>query len=393
MPHSTTGTTSYVLQKYSRAYPRKRSVSKSQTETQDPADVISEWQHFTNPTIRLVLEVKSTPSGGTESVRLRIIWQMGSEQDSSSNQQDFTFEDLDLLSFADMASNIPKTQVLEGLPLKAVYRDAVVGIRYLHNRELGEALAYRRVQISFQSSAEASEFIENIKPVCPCKMNPNPVQGTQRPPLANSRIQTIKPAPLVAKPTLPVITQNPPGPRFQQQALPVHAPFPMRPNQQGLPHISSDISYELESSPMRSGQENRAITLSHSGGPASSSRMQSHFMPPPPPPPFHEAPSHCTRLDPASSLPASSFSGSSEDLTQLRDNGAPSAAHATEPSDRVRTDNVRAFLSEVKEATSIYDLPTPALERLIGEILCEDGFLKMVEQVAEMITIRRVARV
>lgn len=43
-------------------------------------------------------------------------------------------EDLDLLSFAQMVPAPPKKQQAEGLPLKAVYRDTVVGIRYLYNR-------------------------------------------------------------------------------------------------------------------------------------------------------------------------------------------------------------------------------------------------------------------
>jgi len=44
-----------------------------------------------------------------------------------------TQEDLDLLSFSTLASQIPHQKPSTvGLPLKAVYRDSVVGIRYLH---------------------------------------------------------------------------------------------------------------------------------------------------------------------------------------------------------------------------------------------------------------------
>ena len=91
MPHSTTGTTSYVLVKYSRAYPTKRVVHSSRLDSQNGSELASEWQHFTNPTIRLVLDVKSTANGGIESVRLRILWQIDSEQVSGKQQQDVVF--------------------------------------------------------------------------------------------------------------------------------------------------------------------------------------------------------------------------------------------------------------------------------------------------------------
>jgi hypothetical protein len=173
MPHSTTGTTVYTLAKYSRAYPSKRAAQRAQKESQNASELASEWQHFTNPTIRLVLDVKSTPNDGIESVRLRILWQINSEMDSGyNNQQDVVFvghgffypigveinvffqEDLDLLSFSnDIAPGVAHMHNLEGLPLKAVYRDTVVGIRYLYSREIGAMPV--RFSISNQFDAQA----------------------------------------------------------------------------------------------------------------------------------------------------------------------------------------------------------------------------------------------
>jgi len=44
-------------------------------------------------------------------------------------------EDLDLLSFSSLSNSRTNSGPPDhGLPLKAVYRDAVVGIRYLHPR-------------------------------------------------------------------------------------------------------------------------------------------------------------------------------------------------------------------------------------------------------------------
>jgi hypothetical protein len=77
MAHSTTATSTYVLAKYSRSYP---------TQESQP----SEWQHFTNPVIRLVLDVKKATE--LESVRLRILWSMDpAHVASDSDQREMVF--------------------------------------------------------------------------------------------------------------------------------------------------------------------------------------------------------------------------------------------------------------------------------------------------------------
>ena len=83
MSSSTTATTSYVLTKYSRSYPK----NTSGTSQADP-----EWQHFSNPVIRLLVDVKKSSNGTLESYRLRIIWSMFSEPDSmDTDQQEMIF--------------------------------------------------------------------------------------------------------------------------------------------------------------------------------------------------------------------------------------------------------------------------------------------------------------
>ncbi|KAF4572651.1 hypothetical protein EYR36_007161 [Pleurotus pulmonarius] len=121
MAHSTTTTASHILTKYSKCYvPAHSPTQSSQT------DGAGEWQHFVNPVLELVLDIKkSRLNNELESVRLRILWNM----DTSGVKNEVLFEDLDLLAY----SNIPTSgQPIPGLPLKAVYRDAVVGIRYLY---------------------------------------------------------------------------------------------------------------------------------------------------------------------------------------------------------------------------------------------------------------------
>lgn len=81
MSSSTTATTSYILNKYSRSYPKKSS---------DVFQQDTEWQHFSSPVIRLVLDVKKSVYGKIESMRLRIVWSMSPDL-MDTTQQDTTF--------------------------------------------------------------------------------------------------------------------------------------------------------------------------------------------------------------------------------------------------------------------------------------------------------------
>lgn len=87
MSHSTTATATYVISKYSRSYPS----NAAQTQSNYDASA-SDWQHFTNPVIRLILDTKKSSSGDLESVRLRILWQMSAgNMDDVSNQPEVVF--------------------------------------------------------------------------------------------------------------------------------------------------------------------------------------------------------------------------------------------------------------------------------------------------------------
>ncbi|KAA1476074.1 hypothetical protein DENSPDRAFT_842963 [Dentipellis sp. KUC8613] len=127
------------------------------------------------------------------------------EQDpAASSQRDVIFEDIDLLAFSEGLTET-RSQVanMQGSPLKAVYRDSIVGIRYLHPRHSATAVthlptcssnptshmlqSYRRFQINFASSADTEQFIDAIRPVCPCKLNGPP------PPAALARNATMHP--------------------------------------------------------------------------------------------------------------------------------------------------------------------------------------------------------
>jgi hypothetical protein len=98
-------------------------------------------------------------------------------------------EDLDLLSFSNQDHSA------HGPPLKAVYRVPVVGIRYLSpltmpatspnvrmtwfrfdlplrlraDKQRVFTQSYSRFQVNFAFESDATQFINAIRPVCPCK--------------------------------------------------------------------------------------------------------------------------------------------------------------------------------------------------------------------------------
>ncbi|KAF9241580.1 dehydratase family-domain-containing protein [Melanogaster broomeanus] len=72
--------------KYSRSYPS----SPSSLHTQTPVE--SDWQHFTNPVMRLLLDVKKSPSGELVSVRVRILWSIDVESsDVTTDREEVVF--------------------------------------------------------------------------------------------------------------------------------------------------------------------------------------------------------------------------------------------------------------------------------------------------------------
>ncbi|KAH8828271.1 hypothetical protein DL96DRAFT_1602503 [Flagelloscypha sp. PMI_526] len=131
--HATTATTStfeYRIIKYSK--------SNSLADGPLQAPTAAEWQHFTNPSSSTALlfvvtniTIQPYPSSlisenlpqiSVESVRLRIVWVLDAGCNASN---EIVFEDLDLLTFSSFPYTHPES--IHGLPLKAVYRDAVSG--------------------------------------------------------------------------------------------------------------------------------------------------------------------------------------------------------------------------------------------------------------------------
>ncbi|KAK0455035.1 hypothetical protein EV421DRAFT_1896925 [Armillaria borealis] len=352
MSTSTTATSTFTLQKYSRSYPTSAG---------------SEWQHFTNPTIRLVLDAKNASGGDLESVRLRIIWTMdnGDPMDTTAGNQ-VLFEDLDLLSFSSLPFRQHQRQS-QGLPLKAVYRDLVVGIRYLHPREYSanpvifnstgivspmtylRDQTYRRFQITFTSAASVSQFINAIRTVCPCKANPAPAHGPVEPSLqSSSTLRPTLPPISVALSQAPYLHQYPSAPAFNNPDLTFTA-SQTKISRQEAPQSSQDTPLHVLSSSPVFPSLLPPIVLNGASSPLPTST--------PPAPKTAESQSSMNSATHPSIVPTS----------------APIAEPA--PSQPTSSSAIKdAVLLSLRETTELYDLPRSDLERLVSDIIREDGF-------------------
>ncbi|KAJ7311511.1 hypothetical protein DFH08DRAFT_1045438 [Mycena albidolilacea] len=362
---SCTETTTYALEKYSRAYASKKPTGSS------------EWQHFTNPVLRLILDSKLSPESANSSLRMRIVWTM-------EGNQDVILEDLDLLAFSSLKDSSFKDKS-DSSPLKGVYRDTTFGLRYLHVPESTDSQkVYRRFQVSFTSSSVALQLVNAIRDVCPCKTNDanlnvknrknttHPGIASRAPPqrqdtvmvpniapgshhassLANTQIQlqhmpAMKPphAPFVP----PVLASLQPSARANSQPLEGLSSSPVVP---GPSPYQSVYDHPMPNVPMLTGcglpaqHPSKPSPSSLSSFPDSSppsSTANSTMMPPPPPP-----------------------------LALQVSNGAGADADSL------------ALTAALRDATGLYDLSHMALAKLVGDVVREDGFVRLLENMSSM---------
>ncbi|KIK83307.1 hypothetical protein PAXRUDRAFT_704291 [Paxillus rubicundulus Ve08.2h10] len=381
MSHYTTTTASYILSKYSRSYSSPSSVQGGQTQVE------SDWQHFTNPVMTLFLDVKKSPSKDLVSVRVRILWSMDiGSGDMHEDRREVVFEDLELLAFSSLLAYRASTaQSDQSLPLKAVYRDAVVGIRYLHPRMVqpGCQPTYRRFQITFSNALSASQFIDAVRPVCPCKANPLPNQINRHPTMLSgvlTRAATTAPGPLPQHTALQPANAPPSTPAHLQRQSTMMVP-PRNPT--FTPPVSSE--HMVGSSPLPSIAASSVVETSLSSDDVAfvTCSETSHTTDAPVGSRSAVGPSNSTQPAP-SSLPDSSQPSSSNHSSAMPPPAPRSVARATDgqtqaPSRRIDTgvDQSR-LLTSLSELPSLYDLSRTDLEGLISQVVREDGFANLV---------------
>ncbi|KAH9811815.1 hypothetical protein DFH28DRAFT_1178500 [Melampsora americana] len=174
-------TITFEIVKYSRARPLLTNhESKDRTSS---AQI--EWTHFNQPRLSLNADIihtdledpkKSGLPRHTRKITLQIIW---NSDPQSSNTPDhpsvFNLEQIDLNQIVIDFSNSRLGEV----PLKAVYKDCVVGLRYAISHEAG-ALIYNRFQLRFHNPTDCLDFVRVIEFICPCKLSPPDQQASQQ---------------------------------------------------------------------------------------------------------------------------------------------------------------------------------------------------------------------
>lgn len=256
---------------------------------------------------------------------------------------------------------------------------------YISDAYISLKQVYRRFQISFQVPSQASEFIQMIKPVCPCKLNP-----TALPPPVSSQMSTLVNRPTIQRKMTSVVpnTSAVPtrGPSFAcppSSALPIAlqiqsmsrytTPQPL-PNQ-SIPY-SSPLALHASSDRM-SFQVVDTCNSDHRHS-AQSTPMQSIIPSGPVPQDLTTPVVQASNTNmapnianlPSSSLPLLATPSSSNSAT----NGSfPAPTNVFERA--IGREIVRTLLDD---QTSIYNLPNLVLERLISEIIHEDGFVQLV---------------
>lgn len=226
-------------------------------------------------------------------------------------------------------------------------------------------------------------------------MNPTPVQVPQNNATAQSQnVSRLGHFAAPQQPLRPLVTQIDISERTRNPTF-VH-PSSTQPQQVFTPaapatdpaRLYSSTAYTL-SSPLDSARDSHGAMLSVSSGqiPSASARSLAPIIAEP----ASQAHSQIPILDQgtvsnyatkdfaqtsvpnfASSLPPSSCSA------EPTENSTEPGAKLNHPATTQR-DDVHPILVSLTESTSIYNLPTPTLERIVGEVIREDGFIHLVK--------------
>ncbi|KAH9083486.1 hypothetical protein EDB83DRAFT_20546 [Lactarius deliciosus] len=193
MLRSVVTTGSYAIDKYSRSYPSPL----VRTQSQDLGAAQPEWQHFSNPVITLMLDVKKSMDNNFESVRLRVSWNMDMGHDGV--QREVTMEDLRSPVVLGDPNPLRAGATSQGRLSRRGRGEFVTSIRFPHQPlRLPHIAVFRSTSLPPRTPRNSSDA---IRPVCPCKET----AGPPAPPIPTNR-PLVPPAapmqPLPARSTL-----------------------------------------------------------------------------------------------------------------------------------------------------------------------------------------------
>lgn len=259
---------------------------------------------------------------------------------------------------------------------------------------------YRRFQISFATDSAVLEFINAIKTVCPCKSNPNTALGNVTQPIQQisqarpyflDRTSSVYPPVQQGQPTPPVFSQ----PSQTTVLLAASRGYSQTNVSSPLQPVSSDVqlvsasgaaglypfqqfppngSLPLNLPPARAQSQiplapNLAIPPTHllKTGPASWNAVSQA-------PPVEQNLSAKIVANPDATFLSSSLPPSSErSLNQISDE-----SHDKDFNISKNTQQADALFSSFREATALYDASPAVLEQIVGDVIREDGFAKLV---------------
>ncbi|KZV85890.1 hypothetical protein EXIGLDRAFT_775157 [Exidia glandulosa HHB12029] len=368
----------------------------------------ADWVHWASPTLLISLAVSTALDGGVAAAQLAVVWRRN--QDSATNRGEITLEELDLLSFSNIAPS-----PLQLKPLRAVYSGTVVGIRYLHplRTQLNSQSSFNQIQVRFQDASDASQFVAALSRFCPCKEETaRPAGATMGPPASRqipvSRAPSIVKRPTMAPASRPTIryatpsfdalnmSSSPPVPASSASSSRTSTPAPAHssavpPERQGYFGSTETSQFDL------AFQSEMTLSSGSQIDPTAPPAFPSVPVP-------SAAPVSTTALsnNPAL-LPSRSSSvvnamlmdttsdetqAQAQTQTQAHVSSTPARQTVSEPSVPPVPAASASILATVREIPALFQLTTPDLERAIGEIVREPGFLEFLGRVEGMWRVR-----
>ncbi|GAA6064230.1 hypothetical protein JCM10212_000377 [Sporobolomyces blumeae] len=236
MATTTTTTRQWTVQKYSRSrHVQEPALKRQKIEVQDAAGGRRqqlEWDHFTQP--RLCLRLESThlssprtsfhsadaDSQPSETLLLSILYDPVSAASSysraSTRPPGLVLDSIDLLSFSSpiVRSVCPPND----LPIKAVYKDETVGLRYLEtrgseswsrsSRAVGGGVEWKRMQVKFDSMRDREAFMQCVKGIVPAKPAETNSEATADSTRLNAVQEQMRPVASVPNATRPALSDS-----------------------------------------------------------------------------------------------------------------------------------------------------------------------------------------
>lgn len=242
--------------------------------------------------------------------------------------------------------------------------------------------SYRRFQVNFASASDAVQFIDAIRPVCPCKANagppPAPPIPTNGPPVPSSA--PVQPPP--ARSTLA---------RYHTNA--VQRPSMLPPTVGTVRTLKGDAQGSSQEFPPRVPRfppySSSDLSLAPSSDPA------------PPALPYHPAPSlgcdrssqpsstpllgpsdiHSSQLTNASAVPSlPALSQPTSTAATLAPPPSPPTVTATQHDGESEKLAREGFLESLREVPELYSLTRRELENLVSVVVREPGFPRLVRR-------------